>query len=181
MTDTERTKRWVIISASVAWQRIITEECLKLFNVFSLQFSLMLLLRYVTQRKVFGGTLGSQAVIRSKLAAMISRVESSQQWLENITYQMSNMTYAQQANELAGLMLSSLCSVFFATDSGSYHLGQLHCARCLLLDLPRTPLETPLKFVVYLFIVSLVSQHLKPSRLDIWRPRTDTFWDGQIH
>jgi alkylation response protein AidB-like acyl-CoA dehydrogenase len=58
--------------------------------------------RYVTQRKVFGNTLGSQAVVRSKLAAMISRVEAAQQWLENITYQMSKMTYLEQANELAG-------------------------------------------------------------------------------
>jgi alkylation response protein AidB-like acyl-CoA dehydrogenase len=91
-------ERWVIISASVAWQRIVTEECLK----------------YVTQRKVFGNTLGSQAVVRSKLAAMISRVEAAQQWLENITYQMNNMTYAEQANELAGPI--AFCKLF-ATSS----------------------------------------------------------------
>jgi alkylation response protein AidB-like acyl-CoA dehydrogenase len=41
-------------------------------------------------------------VIRAKLAGMISRVESVQSWLENITYQMCNMSYSQQASKLAG-------------------------------------------------------------------------------
>jgi alkylation response protein AidB-like acyl-CoA dehydrogenase len=40
---------------------------------------------------VFGKPLSSQAVIRSKLAAMISRVEAGQNWLEHITYQMNNV------------------------------------------------------------------------------------------
>jgi alkylation response protein AidB-like acyl-CoA dehydrogenase len=47
--------------------------------------------RWVSQRKAFGKPLHSQAVIRNKLAAMISRIESAQSWLENITYQMNNM------------------------------------------------------------------------------------------
>lgn len=47
--------------------------------------------RWTTQRKAFGKPLHSQAVIRSKLAAMISRVESVQNWLENLTHQMNNM------------------------------------------------------------------------------------------
>jgi hypothetical protein len=70
--------------------------------------------------------LHSQAVIRSKLAAMMAKVESLQNWLENITYQMNNMvrllsflenlstlekysfiihfwqSYKQQASKLAG-------------------------------------------------------------------------------
>lgn len=58
--------------------------------------------RWVNQRYVFGKPLSSQAVIRSKLAAMISRVESSQNWLENISYQMTHMSYEQQATDLAG-------------------------------------------------------------------------------
>ena len=33
---------------------------------------------------------------------MISRVESTQNWLENITYQMNNMSYKEQAAKLAG-------------------------------------------------------------------------------
>lgn len=40
---------------------------------------------------VFGKPLASQAVIRSKVAAMISRSESCQSWIENLTHQMNNM------------------------------------------------------------------------------------------
>ncbi|KAG6867060.1 hypothetical protein C0993_007141 [Termitomyces sp. T159_Od127] len=58
--------------------------------------------RWTTQRKVFGKPLHAQAVIRSKLAAMIARAESVQNRLGNITYQMCNMSYWQQANKLAG-------------------------------------------------------------------------------
>ncbi|EAU85507.1 acyl-CoA dehydrogenase [Coprinopsis cinerea okayama7 len=79
-------ERWVMCCASARSQRTIVEECLQWTN----------------QRKVFGKPLHSQAVIRSKLAAMISRAESAQSWLENITYQMNNMSYKQQASKLAG-------------------------------------------------------------------------------
>ncbi|KAG8817005.1 hypothetical protein FRC18_000732, partial [Serendipita sp. 400] len=58
--------------------------------------------RWANQREVFGKPLFSQAVIRHKLAAMIARVESAQAWLENITYQMTKMTYKQQSAKLAG-------------------------------------------------------------------------------
>jgi hypothetical protein len=47
--------------------------------------------RWTSQRKAFGKPLNSQAVIRSKLAGMIARAESVQNWLESITYQMNNM------------------------------------------------------------------------------------------
>ncbi|KAJ3500620.1 hypothetical protein NLJ89_g9712 [Agrocybe chaxingu] len=79
-------ERWVMICSSARSQRLILEECLK----------------WVTQRRAFGKPLHSLAVIRSKLAAMISRVESTQNWLENITYQMNNMSYKEQAAKLAG-------------------------------------------------------------------------------
>ncbi|KAK7454632.1 hypothetical protein VKT23_011385 [Stygiomarasmius scandens] len=79
-------ERWVMCCASARGQRAIVEECLK----------------WATQRKAFGKPLISLAVVRSKLASMIERAESTQNWLENITYQMCNMTYKQQANKLAG-------------------------------------------------------------------------------
>lgn len=79
-------ERWVMCCASARSQRGIIEECLK----------------WSTQRKVFGKPLHSQAVIRAKIAGMISRAESVQNWLENITYQMCNMSYKQQASKLAG-------------------------------------------------------------------------------
>lgn len=59
-------------------------------------------MRWVNQREVFGRPLNAQAVIRHKLAAMIARVESAQAWLENVTYQMTKMTYKQQSQKLAG-------------------------------------------------------------------------------
>ncbi|KAF8071705.1 acyl-CoA dehydrogenase [Lyophyllum atratum] len=79
-------ERWGLTCGAVAAQRTILEECFK----------------WVTQREAFGKPLSSQAVVRSKLAAMITRVESSQNWLENITFQMTHMNYHQQARYLAG-------------------------------------------------------------------------------
>ncbi|KAG6918629.1 hypothetical protein DXG01_012748 [Tephrocybe rancida] len=79
-------ERWGMACGSVGAQRFIVEECLK----------------WATQRQVFGKPLTSQAVIRSKLAAMIARVESAQNWVENVTYQMTNMSYKEQASHLAG-------------------------------------------------------------------------------
>ncbi|KAG5652333.1 hypothetical protein H0H81_005401 [Sphagnurus paluster] len=79
-------ERWGMACGSVGAQRFIVEECLK----------------WATQRQVFGKPLISQAVIRSKLAAMIARVESAQNWIENVTYQMTHMSYKEQASHLAG-------------------------------------------------------------------------------
>ncbi|KAF8575233.1 acyl-CoA dehydrogenase NM domain-like protein [Ramaria rubella] len=79
-------ERWVICCANIRSQRSIVEECMTWAN----------------QRHVFGKPLNGQAVVRSKLAAMIARVESLQAWLENVTYQMNKMSYKQQANKLAG-------------------------------------------------------------------------------
>ncbi|KAJ7637691.1 acyl-CoA dehydrogenase [Mycena polygramma] len=79
-------ERWGMTCGSISSQRMIVEECMK----------------WASQRKVFGKPLTSQPVIRSKLAAMISRVESAQAWLENITYQMCHMNYKQQSTHLAG-------------------------------------------------------------------------------
>ncbi|THH33221.1 hypothetical protein EUX98_g950 [Antrodiella citrinella] len=79
-------ERWVMCCAGARNQRVIVEECLQWTN----------------QRKAFGKPLNSQAVIRSKLAEMIARAESAQAWLENITHQMCNMSYKDQAQKLAG-------------------------------------------------------------------------------
>ncbi|KAF8803918.1 peroxisomal acyl-CoA-dehydrogenase [Phlegmacium glaucopus] len=79
-------ERWMVVATSISAQRLIVEECLK----------------WSTQRIVFGKPLTSQAVIRAKLASMISRVEACQNWFESTTYQMNNMNYSQQADKLAG-------------------------------------------------------------------------------
>ncbi|KAI0267691.1 peroxisomal acyl-CoA-dehydrogenase [Gloeopeniophorella convolvens] len=99
-------ERWVMIAASARSQRLIVEECLK----------------WVSQRKAFGKPLSSQAVIRGKLAEMIARAEAVQAWLENVTYQMCNMSYKEQATKLAGQiaflkMYSTRCAQDTARDA----------------------------------------------------------------
>ncbi|KAI6169247.1 acyl-CoA dehydrogenase/oxidase [Pisolithus thermaeus] len=79
-------ERWVMCCSSARAQRTLIEECLK----------------WATQRQAFGKPLISQPVIRAKIAGMIERTESVQSWLENITYQMTHMTYKQQSQKLAG-------------------------------------------------------------------------------
>jgi phage protein D len=41
-------------------------------------------------------------VRRTQLGAMITRVESAQNWLESLTYQMDHMSYKEQSDKLAG-------------------------------------------------------------------------------
>lgn len=79
-------ERWMMAGAVIRWCRTVTEECLK----------------WSHQRLVFGKPLISQPVIRQKLAKMISLTEACQSWLETITFQMNNMTYAQQSKLLGG-------------------------------------------------------------------------------
>lgn len=95
---------WGMACGSIGAQRYIVEECLKYVrSILELFHSFYVyLVRWATQRQVFGKPLTSQAVIRSKLAAMIARVESAQNWIENVTYQMTHMSYKEQATHLAG-------------------------------------------------------------------------------
>ncbi|KAG2345041.1 acyl-CoA dehydrogenase NM domain-like protein [Suillus weaverae] len=79
-------ERWMVTATSLGAQRLVVEECLKWTN----------------QRFAFGKPLHAQAVIRAKLAIMISRVEACQAWVENITHQMNNMSYHEQSDKLAG-------------------------------------------------------------------------------
>merc|ERR1719460_1029216 len=44
----------------------------------------------------------TQPVIRGKLARMVSDLEAATSWLENITFQMQSMDYAEQQKKLAG-------------------------------------------------------------------------------
>ncbi|KZZ94071.1 acyl-CoA dehydrogenase [Ascosphaera apis ARSEF 7405] len=79
-------ERWAIVAQVNRWMRSVAEECLKWSN----------------QRTAFGKPLTSQPVIRQKLAAIISRVEACQAWLETITYQMSKLDYKKQSKFLGG-------------------------------------------------------------------------------
>lgn len=89
-------ERWVMCCGSVASARMVVEECFK----------------WAHQRKAFGKPLIELAVIRAKLAAMFQKVEAAQAYLENITFQMCNMNYAEQADALAGPigLLKTFCT-----------------------------------------------------------------------
>ncbi|KAG1442046.1 hypothetical protein G6F56_011225 [Rhizopus delemar] len=79
-------ERWVMLTSLSMMCRSAIEECFKWAN----------------QRMVFGKRLIEQPVIRQKLAKMISKQESFHSWVESITYQMNTMSYAEQADKLAG-------------------------------------------------------------------------------
>ncbi|KAL2269169.1 hypothetical protein VTJ83DRAFT_4015 [Remersonia thermophila] len=79
-------ERWTMCCGVIRNSRLVVEECLK----------------WAHQRLVFGKRLIDQPVIRQKLAKMIALVESHQAWLEQITYQMCNMSYAEQSKHLGG-------------------------------------------------------------------------------
>jgi len=79
-------ERWAMCVGTTRAARTVVEECFKWAN----------------QRVVFGKKLIEQPVIRQKLAKMIAMVEANQSWLESITFQMTRMSYAEQAANLAG-------------------------------------------------------------------------------
>ena len=68
-------ERWMIVCTALAAQRRALEECLK----------------WAAQRVAFGRPLSAQPVVRARLAAMVARVESGQNWLEFVTHQMNNV------------------------------------------------------------------------------------------
>jgi len=94
-------ERWAIIGSVNATNRYVIEECFK----------------WVSQREVFNKKLIQQPVIRFKLAGMVAKVEAVQNWMENITYQMTKMTYQEQALHLAGpIALLKFMSTRVSTD-----------------------------------------------------------------
>ncbi|KAL9080836.1 MAG: hypothetical protein Q9159_007493, partial [Coniocarpon cinnabarinum] len=74
-------ERWAMTCGTSRWCRSITEECLK----------------WSHQRIVSGKRLIEQQVIRAKLAKMIQHTEALHAYLEQITYQMSQLSYAEQS------------------------------------------------------------------------------------
>lgn len=68
-------ERWLMNCMGVGSAKRIIHECFM----------------WATLRKVFGKPLISQPVIRYKLAEMCAKAESVSCWLENVTYQMTQM------------------------------------------------------------------------------------------
>ncbi|KNC98116.1 uncharacterized protein SPPG_06525 [Spizellomyces punctatus DAOM BR117] len=79
-------ERWSMVVGGTRAARLVTEECFKWAN----------------QRMVFGKKLIEQPVIRLKLAEMLAAVETLQGALEVVTYQMTKLSYKEQALHLAG-------------------------------------------------------------------------------
>lgn len=81
-------ERWMIVGYVVAGIRGVVEETFKWAN----------------QRQAFGMTLIKQPVVRQKLAHMVAELEAVHSWLETLTYQMTQMSYAEMSMRLAGSM-----------------------------------------------------------------------------
>jgi alkylation response protein AidB-like acyl-CoA dehydrogenase len=75
---------------------------------------------YSFKRKTFGKRLIDHPVIRLKLAHMARQIESSQNWLESITYQMKTQSKAEQNQTLSGAI--ALCKVQVTTVTILYYL-----------------------------------------------------------
>ncbi|KAK4626784.1 Acyl-CoA dehydrogenase apdG [Fulvia fulva] len=89
-------ERWMMCGMVARWSRTALEECMK----------------WTHQRIVFGKPLINQPVIRAKLARMITLVEAQQAWTEQITYQMTKLSYDEQAKLLSGPigLLKNFCT-----------------------------------------------------------------------
>ena len=79
-------ERWSICVQSCRFARVCLEEAM----------------RYSFKRRTFGKLLIEHPVIRLKLAHMARQVEATWALIETITYQMSVMSYSEQAKTLGG-------------------------------------------------------------------------------
>lgn len=79
-------ERWMIGVCAIRASRYVVEQCLK----------------WAHQRQVFGKALIAQPVIRQKLAHMIANLESVSSWCDDITYQMTKLSFSDMQQKLAG-------------------------------------------------------------------------------
>eukprot|EP01117_Protostelium_nocturnum_P013518 TRINITY_DN5050_c0_g1_i1.p1 TRINITY_DN5050_c0_g1~~TRINITY_DN5050_c0_g1_i1.p1 ORF type:complete len:563 (-),score=249.06 TRINITY_DN5050_c0_g1_i1:118-1806(-) len=79
-------ERWGIAAQATRFARVCFEEAFK----------------YAHKRRAFNKRLIDQPVIRNKLAHMARQIEATQAWVESITFQMTRLTYKQQAQLLGG-------------------------------------------------------------------------------
>lgn len=104
-------ERWMIVVGVNRASRLLVEECFK----------------WAMQRMVFGQPLLAQPVIRNKLAHMLAQVEAVQNFIENITHQMNNMSHSDQVKYLAGpialLKLQSTRTAQFIEDESCQIFG----------------------------------------------------------
>eukprot|EP00746_Dinoflagellata_sp_MGD_P162137 gnl/MRDRNA2_/MRDRNA2_89561_c0_seq1.p1 gnl/MRDRNA2_/MRDRNA2_89561_c0~~gnl/MRDRNA2_/MRDRNA2_89561_c0_seq1.p1 ORF type:complete len:563 (+),score=98.46 gnl/MRDRNA2_/MRDRNA2_89561_c0_seq1:122-1690(+) len=81
-------ERWAMAVGGNRMSRLVLEESFK----------------WAMQRSVFGKKLIEQAVIREKLAHMVSQIESCQCWIEQVTHQMNQMSFEEYNVKLGGVI-----------------------------------------------------------------------------
>eukprot|EP00472_Partenskyella_glossopodia_P005024 CAMPEP_0197535778 /NCGR_PEP_ID=MMETSP1318-20131121/51636_1 /TAXON_ID=552666 /ORGANISM="Partenskyella glossopodia, Strain RCC365" /LENGTH=573 /DNA_ID=CAMNT_0043093455 /DNA_START=64 /DNA_END=1785 /DNA_ORIENTATION=+ len=81
-------ERWSLIVQTNRFARVCYEEAFK----------------YATKRKTFGRPLIKYQAIRMKLGEMIRKIESVQNWLETVTFQLTTMSKKEQNLKLGGLI-----------------------------------------------------------------------------
>lgn len=74
-------ERWSIAAQALRFARVCYEDSFK----------------WAAKRKTFGKRLVDQPVIRAKFAEMVRQIESTQAWLEQVTYQLSVLSHREQA------------------------------------------------------------------------------------
>jgi len=79
-------ERWAMCVQAMRFARVCFEEAFK----------------YAHKRQTFGKRLIDHPVIRLKLAHMVRQIESTQSWLENITFQLNTMTHEEAQKKLGG-------------------------------------------------------------------------------
>ncbi|GBG24900.1 Short-chain specific acyl-CoA dehydrogenase, mitochondrial [Hondaea fermentalgiana] len=79
-------ERWGMAVGGNRQNRLIIEECYK----------------WAYNRKVFGKRLIHQPQIQERLATMCAYVDSVSALIDNVTYKMCNMSYAEQTTKLSG-------------------------------------------------------------------------------
>lgn len=79
-------ERWALVVQCLRFSRVCLEESFK----------------YAMKRETFGKRLIDHQVIRFKIAEMARQVESTQAWVEQITYQMNSMSHDESNPKLGG-------------------------------------------------------------------------------
>jgi alkylation response protein AidB-like acyl-CoA dehydrogenase len=104
-------ERWMIVCCIMGVMRTIVDQCF----------------RWTHQREAFGKKLISQPVIRNKLAHMVAQMEAVDSWLDNITFQMTQMNDKQQYKYLGGpialLKLQATRTACFVSDQACQIFG----------------------------------------------------------
>lgn len=59
-------------------------------------------IKYAVKRKTFGQRLIDHGVIRAKIGHMARHIEATQNWIENVVYQVSKMSHAEASVRLGG-------------------------------------------------------------------------------